>query len=74
LLKKIKYAAGMYCLVMHTYCCTSYAWSDSVSLADHALGRHCIDIRDVLIKLFEDPIPESYKSGRKVMEAVLGRH
>jgi hypothetical protein len=28
--------------------------------------------RDVLIKLFEEPIPESYKAGRKVMEAVPG--
>jgi hypothetical protein len=30
-------------------------------------------MRDVLIKLFEEPIPESYKAGRQVMEAVLGR-
>jgi hypothetical protein len=54
------------------YYCTSYAWSDSVPLADHAVNRHHINRRDTLIKLLEDPIPESYKSGLKVMEAVLG--
>jgi len=43
------------------------------SLADRAVGRHRIEMRDALIKLFEEPIPESYKAGRKVMEAVLGR-
>ncbi len=30
-------------------------------------------MRDVLIKLFEEPIPETYNAGQKVMEAVLGR-
>ena len=30
-------------------------------------------MRAALIKLFEEPIPESYVAGRKVMEAVLGR-
>jgi hypothetical protein len=73
LLKKIKHAAGMYCPVMHTYLGGSYACSDSVSLADRAMGRHSIEMRDALIKLFEEPIPESYKAGRKVMEAVPGR-
>jgi hypothetical protein len=74
LLRKIKHAEGMYCAVMHTYfsCRCSYACSDPVSLADCAVGRHSINMRDVLIKLFEEPIPESYKKGRKVMEAVLG--
>ena len=73
LLTRIKNAAGMYCVVMRTYFGGSYACSDSVSLADRAVGRHRIDMRDALIKLFEEPIPESYKTGRKVMEAVLGR-
>ena len=73
LLTRIKNAAGMYCVVMHTYFGESYACSDSMSLADRAVGRHRIDMRDALIKLFEEPIPESYKAGRKVMEAVLGR-
>jgi hypothetical protein len=29
-------------------------------------------MREAVIKLFEEPIPASYKAGRKVMEAVLG--
>ena len=73
LLKKIKHAAGMYCFVMRTYCCCSYPWPDCLSLADRAVGRHRIEMREALIKLLEEPIPESYKAGRKVMEAVLGR-
>ncbi len=72
MLRKIKHAAGMYCVVMCTYFSCSYACSDSVSLADCAVGRHSIDMRDVLIKLFEEPIPESYKAGWKVIKAVLG--
>jgi hypothetical protein len=60
LLKKIKHAVGMYCAVMHTYISGSYACSESVSLADRAVGRHRIELRDALIKLFEEPIPESY--------------
>ncbi len=73
LLTRIKHAAGMYCVVLRTYFGCSNGCSDSVSLADRAVGRHRIDMRDALIKLFEETIPESYKAGRKVMEAVLGR-
>jgi hypothetical protein len=73
LLTRIKHAAGMYCVVMCTYFGCSYGCSDSVSLADRLVSRHRIDMRDALIKLFEEPIPESYKAGWKVMEAVLGR-
>jgi hypothetical protein len=29
-------------------------------------------MREVLIKLFEESIPENYKADMKVMEAVLG--
>ena len=44
-----------------------------MTLADRAVGRHSTYMRDALIKLFEEPIPERYKAGRKVMEVVLGR-
>ena len=44
-----------------------------MSRADRAVGRHRPEMRAALIKLFEEPIPESYVAGRKVMEAVLGR-
>ena len=44
-----------------------------MSLADRAVGRHRPEMRAALIKLFEEPIPESYVAGRKVMEDVLGR-
>jgi hypothetical protein len=75
LLMKIKHAAGMYCVVMRTYfsCSYGFACSDSVSQADRAVGRHRIEMRDALIKLSEEPIPESNKAGQKVMEAVMGR-
>ncbi len=43
-----------------------------MSLADRAVGRHRPEMREAVIKLFEEPIPASYKAGRKVMEAVLG--
>ncbi len=43
-----------------------------MSLADRAVGRHRPEIREAMIKLFELPIPESYKPGCMVMEAVLG--
>jgi hypothetical protein len=57
-------------------CAHTLGCSDSVSLADRAVGRHHINMRDALmslIKLFEEPIPESYKTCRKVIDAVLGR-
>ncbi len=31
-----------------------------------------IEIRDALIKLFEEPVPESYKAGREVLHSILG--
>jgi hypothetical protein len=65
LLRKIKHAAA----VMRTYFSCSYACSGPVSLADRAVGRHRIEMRDALIKLFEEPIPESYEADQKVMEA-----
>jgi hypothetical protein len=58
---------------MRTYCCCSYKWSDYVPLAESSMGRHCIEMREALIKLFEDPISDSYKVGRDVMQGVLGR-
>jgi hypothetical protein len=34
---------------------------------------HRNEMRDALIKLLEDTIPDSYKVGREVMQGVLGR-
>jgi hypothetical protein len=58
---------------MSTYLYCSYQWSDSVSLSERSLGRHRNEMREALIKLFEEPIPENYKAGREVMKGVLGR-
>ncbi len=41
-------------------------------LAEHSLGRHSNEMREVLIKILKEPFPESYKAGWKVMEAALG--
>lgn len=30
-------------------------------------------MRAALIKLFEEPVPESYKAGREVLHSILGR-
>jgi hypothetical protein len=30
-------------------------------------------MREALIKLFEEPVPESYKSGRQVLQSILDR-
>ena len=30
-------------------------------------------MRKALIKLFEEPVPESYKTGRQVLHSILGR-
>jgi hypothetical protein len=30
-------------------------------------------MREALIKLFEEPVPESYKTGRQVLQSILGR-
>ena len=70
LVKRVKNAAGMY---LCTSLCCPYACSDSVSLADRAVGRHRPEMRDALIELFQKPIPDSFKAGRMVMEEVLGR-
>jgi hypothetical protein len=29
-------------------------------------------MREALIKLFEEPVPESYKVGRQVLQSILG--
>jgi hypothetical protein len=31
-------------------------------------------MRDALIKLFDEPVPESYKAGREVLHSILGRN
>jgi hypothetical protein len=36
------------------------------------MAEHHIQIRDALIKLFEDQVQESYKVGRKVLHIILG--
>jgi hypothetical protein len=51
----------------------SYTWSDAVPLTERSLGKHRSKMREALIKLFEEPIPESYKADREVMQGVLGR-
>ena len=30
-------------------------------------------MRDALVKLFEEPVPENYKAGRQVLHSILGR-
>ena len=37
------------------------------------MGKHRRDMRDALIKLFEEPVPENYKAGRQVLHSILGR-
>ena len=37
------------------------------------MGKHRSDMRDALIKLFEEPVPENYKAGRQVLHSILGR-
>ncbi len=32
------------------------------------------DMRDALVKLFEEPVPENYKAGRQVLHSILGRN
>ncbi len=41
-------------------------------LAERCLHKHCAQIRDSLIKLFEEPVPESYRAGREVLHSILG--
>ena len=41
--------------------------------AEKALGKHRSDIRDVLIQMFERPVPESDTVSREVLSRVLGR-
>jgi hypothetical protein len=48
-----------------TYYCCSYQWSDSVLLAERTLGRHSNEMREALLKLFEEPIPDSYKADKR---------
>jgi hypothetical protein len=42
------------------------------ALAVRSLVRHRIKMRDALIKLFKEPVPESYKAGREVLHNILG--
>ena len=37
------------------------------------MPKHRRDMRDALIKLFEEPVPETYKAGRQVLHSILGR-
>ena len=41
--------------------------------ADKAVGKHRADIRDVMIQMFERPVPESDTVSRAVLSRVLGR-
>jgi hypothetical protein len=36
------------------------------------MPKHSACIRQALIKLFEEPVPESYKAGRLVLQSILG--
>ncbi len=37
------------------------------------MPKHRADIREALIKLFEEPVKASYKTGRQVLQSILGR-
>ena len=37
------------------------------------MAKHRRDMRDALIKLFEEPVPENYKAGRQILHSILGR-
>ncbi len=37
------------------------------------MDKHRRDMRDALVKLFEEPVPENYKAGRQVLHSILGR-
>jgi hypothetical protein len=36
------------------------------------MPKHRADVRDALIRLFKEPVPESYKAGRMVLQSILG--
>ncbi len=36
------------------------------------MPKHSADMREALIKLFEEPVPETYKTGRQVLQSILG--
>ncbi len=36
------------------------------------MPKHCAEMRDALIRLLEEPVPESYKAGRLVLQSILG--
>jgi hypothetical protein len=36
------------------------------------MPKHSTNMREVLIKLFEEPVPESYKTGGQVLQNILG--
>ena len=37
------------------------------------MAKHRDHMRNALIKLFEEPVPENYKAGRQVLHSILGR-
>ena len=37
------------------------------------MAKHRRDMRDALVRLFEEPVPENYKAGRQVLHSILGR-
>ena len=43
-------------------------------LAERSMTKHCAHMRNALIKLFEEPVPENYKAGRQVLHSIMGRN
>ena len=37
------------------------------------MRKHRAEMRDALIKIFEQPVPENYRAGRQVLHSILGR-
>ena len=37
------------------------------------MAKHRAHMRDALVKIFEEPVPENYKAGRQVLHSILGR-
>ena len=67
---KAKVAAGTYAYIRFFV----IRCSDCMPcFADKAVGKHRADIRDVLIQMFERPVPESDTVSRVVLSRVLGR-
>ena len=67
---KAKFAAGTYAYIRFIV----IRCSDSMPcFTDKAVGKHRADIRDVLIQMFERPVPESDTVSREVLSRILGR-